>query len=72
MNNKQKRWIQDVKKHPFYYKLCEACDNVNAKESPFCVFCGNYRFDDSIVAISKKADAMLTEEEDLLNLDDYE
>ena len=64
--------IQDIKRYPFYYKLCEACDNVNSRDSAFCVFCGNYRFDESIVKVSKRADELLTKEEDPLNFSDYE
>jgi len=66
VNNKRKRMLQDIKRFPFYYKICEACDNVNAKDTPFCIFCGNYRFDESIVRVSKRAEEMLTETEDPL------
>ena len=58
--------LQDIKRFPFYYKICEACDNVNAKDTPFCIFCGNYRFDESIVRVSKRAEEVLTETEDPL------
>jgi len=59
--------LLDIKRFPFYYKICEACDNVNAKDSAFCIFCGNYRFDESIVQVSKRSEEMLTQEEDPLN-----
>lgn len=59
--------LQDIKRHPFYYKICEACDNVNSNDSPFCIFCNNYRFDESIVSVSKKADELLTKDEDPIN-----
>ena len=59
--------LQDIKRFPFYYKICEACDNVNAKDTPFCIFCGNYRFDESIVQVSKRAEEMLTVDEDPIN-----
>jgi hypothetical protein len=60
---------QDIKKYPYFYKICEACDNMNPKESPFCMYCSNYRFEDNINKVSKRADELLTLEDDPLQFE---
>jgi RNA polymerase subunit RPABC4/transcription elongation factor Spt4 len=72
LNAKRKRLIEDMKKYPYYYKICEACDAVNARDEAFCISCNSYRFEGNITKISERADQMLTILEEPLNSSDYE
>lgn len=71
MNNKRKRILLDVKMYPYFYKICEACDKLNPKEAPFCAYCDNYRFEDSIVKVSKRAEELLTKVDDPIDFDPW-
>lgn len=72
MNNHKKRILLNIKSFPYFYKICEACDKIVPKDSPFCLHCGNYRFEDSIVKVTNKAEELLTIEDDPLDLDLWE
>jgi len=71
VNNKRKRILLDVKMYPYFYKICEACDKLNPKETSFCAYCGNYRFETSIVKVSKRADELLTIEDEPIDFDQW-
>jgi recombinational DNA repair protein RecR len=72
VSQQKKRIFQNIKTYPYFYKICEACDKIVSKESAFCLYCNNYRFKDSIVDVTKRAEELLTLENNPLDFDPWE